>query len=248
MRKANRNRVDRRSRVTLPPPLPGQVGGQRRARAVHRRGAQGVAGPHHGRTRPEPFNPTPMAVNSISSGPPHVLRAHTGVHRTCGEPDEIKKNTHPKRFTALCRREQDLTSIEHGNTAGWTPSTNPVALHWVSKREVLSFGWVFSLISLGGQAPHVNVRPMWALSTCGEPNETELAAAHGLVCRCFPGRRQALERQAGQHQGVRGLHRARVSTKRAVIPFGWALFLVSLGGQAPRVLRAHMGAYVRRAE
>ena len=24
-----------------------------------------------------------------------------GVHRTCGEPDEIKKNTHPKNITAL---------------------------------------------------------------------------------------------------------------------------------------------------
>ena len=37
----------------------------------------------------------------ISSGSPHVLRAHTGVHRTCGEPDEIKKNTHPGNITAL---------------------------------------------------------------------------------------------------------------------------------------------------
>ena len=35
-------------------------------------------------TRHEPFNSTPMAVNSISSGSPHVLRAHMGVHRTCG--------------------------------------------------------------------------------------------------------------------------------------------------------------------
>ena len=26
-----------------------------------------------------------------------------GVHRTCGEPDEIKKNTHPKYITALLR-------------------------------------------------------------------------------------------------------------------------------------------------
>ena len=32
----------------------------------------------------------------MSSGPPHVLRAHTGVHRTCGGPNEIKKNTHPE--------------------------------------------------------------------------------------------------------------------------------------------------------
>ena len=26
----------------------------------------------------------------ISSGSPHVLRAHMGVHRTCGEPNEIE--------------------------------------------------------------------------------------------------------------------------------------------------------------
>ena len=50
-------------------------------------------------TRREPFNSTPMAVNSISSGSPHV---HP-MGRTCGEPDEIKKNTHPKNITALFR-------------------------------------------------------------------------------------------------------------------------------------------------
>ena len=49
----------------------------------------------------EPFNSTPMAVNSISSGSPHVRCTPMG--RTCGEPDEIKKNTHPKFFTALFR-------------------------------------------------------------------------------------------------------------------------------------------------
>ena len=50
-------------------------------------------------TRPEPFNFTPMAVKSILSGSPHVRP----MGRTCGEPDEIKKNTHPKNITALCR-------------------------------------------------------------------------------------------------------------------------------------------------
>ena len=48
-------------------------------------------------TRREPFNSTPMAVNSVSSGSPHVRP----VGRTCGEPDEIKKNTHPK-ILPLC--------------------------------------------------------------------------------------------------------------------------------------------------
>ena len=33
--------------------------------------------------RREPFNFTPMAVNSISPARLHVLRAHMGVHRTC---------------------------------------------------------------------------------------------------------------------------------------------------------------------
>ena len=50
-------------------------------------------------TRREPVNYTPMGVNSISSGSPHVRP----MGRTCGEPDEIKRNTHPKRITAFFR-------------------------------------------------------------------------------------------------------------------------------------------------
>ena len=42
-----------------------------------------------GGTRREPFNSTPMGVNSIFFGPPHVRC--TPVGRTCGEPNEIKK-------------------------------------------------------------------------------------------------------------------------------------------------------------
>ena len=34
------------------------------------------------------------------------------------------------------------------------------------------FGWVFFLISSGSQ--HVRCTPMWALSTCGEPDEIGL--------------------------------------------------------------------------
>ena len=30
--------------------------------------------------------------------------------RTCGEPDEIKKNTHPKYFTALFREQAPVTA------------------------------------------------------------------------------------------------------------------------------------------
>ena len=39
-----------------------------------------------------------------------------GVHRTCGEPDEIKKNTHPKNVTALFRdQEPCVTGSMGGN-------------------------------------------------------------------------------------------------------------------------------------
>ena len=41
------------------------------------------------------FNPTPMGVDSISPGSPHARPM--GVHRTCGEPNEIKKNTQPEK-------------------------------------------------------------------------------------------------------------------------------------------------------
>ena len=46
-------------------------------------------------TRGEPFNSTPMAVNPISSGSPHVRPM--GVHRTCGEPDEFESRKIPTR-------------------------------------------------------------------------------------------------------------------------------------------------------
>jgi len=63
-------------------------------------------------TRPEPFNFTPMGVNPISSGSPHVRP----MGRTCGEPDEIKKNTHPKIFTALFG-EQATTATTVADTS-----------------------------------------------------------------------------------------------------------------------------------
>ena len=74
-------------------------GGQVRLRLSQRLDAAGLYR-QRGTSR-EPFNSTPMAVNSISSGSPHVRRM--GVHRTCGEPEEVKKNTHPEYFTALFR-------------------------------------------------------------------------------------------------------------------------------------------------
>ena len=62
-----------------------------------------------GSTRREPFNSTPMAVNSISPGPPHVRCAPMWALSTCGEPDEIKKNTHPRHTAALVREQASLT-------------------------------------------------------------------------------------------------------------------------------------------
>ena len=59
------------------------------------------------RTRREPFNFTPMAVNPISSGSPHVRCTPMG--RTCGGPDETKKNAHPKYITALFGHQDTVT-------------------------------------------------------------------------------------------------------------------------------------------
>ena len=100
--------------------------------------------------------------------------------RTCGEPDEIKKNTHPKNITALFR-EQDLDlrpAVEQllrdglvkaantGTTWFLTNGYSTGVAHFVGEvlrdngqpkkraRNIFS-GWVFFLISLGGQAPHV---------------------------------------------------------------------------------------------
>ena len=49
----------------------------------------------------QPFNSTPMGVNSISSGSPHVRPM--GVHCTCGEADEIKKHTQPETYSPPSR-------------------------------------------------------------------------------------------------------------------------------------------------
>ena len=54
---------------------------------------------------------------------------------------------------------------------------------WVIWERPATFpGWVFFLISLGGQAPHVLRAHMWALTSCGGPNEIELTP-QGLIYR-----------------------------------------------------------------
>ena len=46
---------------------------------------------HKPGTCPHPFNSTPMAANSFLFGSPHVRCTPMGVHRTRGDPSEIKK-------------------------------------------------------------------------------------------------------------------------------------------------------------
>ena len=70
-------------------------------------------------TRREPFNSTPMAVNPIPFGSPHART--TG--RTCGEPNEIKRNTHPKNTTALCRDGSGKARARRWGSA-WKPCTS----------------------------------------------------------------------------------------------------------------------------
>ena len=119
-------------------------------------------------TRHEPFNFTPMGVNSISSGSPRVRRM--GGHRTCGEPNEMKKNTHSKNSTALlgvrrhigsrgdCKLEpvtfqtlepQDLWFFidrrwcADANVAGITTWNAASTTHTVAKRLGSGGGWEF---------------------------------------------------------------------------------------------------------
>ena len=49
----------------------------------------------------------PMGVNSISFGPPHIRPMW--ALSACGEPNEIKKNTHPKNLPALCHGQVHRT-------------------------------------------------------------------------------------------------------------------------------------------
>ena len=62
----------------------------------------------------------PMGVNPISSGSPHVRPM--GVHRTCGEPDGIKKNTHAKYIPArLCEQVRRGFPGRHRETLPQAP-------------------------------------------------------------------------------------------------------------------------------
>ena len=96
-----------------------------------------------------------------------------GVHRTCGEPNEIESTTIGVKLNGLrgvayvCGEACDV--VPGGGVAHLD------VVHGACSRTgaVVFVGWVFFLSSLGGQAPHVLRAPMGVHRTCGEPNEIE---------------------------------------------------------------------------
>ena len=66
-----------------------------------------------------------MGVSSISFGSPHVRP----MGRTCGAPNETKKNTHPTNVTVRSREQGVATPRGHrfvqGLVTPWLPATHP---------------------------------------------------------------------------------------------------------------------------
>ena len=114
-----------------------------------------------------------------------------GVHRTCGEPDEI-----------------ELTPMGVELYGPGTPPTRsaPVAEASTKSRNIVtSSGWVFFLTSFG--SAHVLRARMGR--TCGEPtNEIGLTIAHGL----FTAPMQARARTGGRTVSPTGNHHAPLRT------------------------------------
>ena len=79
-------------------------------------------------TRYEPFDSTTMGAKSISPGSPHVRCTPMRALSTCGEPDEIKKHTHPKHITAPLHAQAPGTrtalSTSRGAAGGATRALN----------------------------------------------------------------------------------------------------------------------------
>ena len=108
--------------------------------------------------------------------------------------DRLASCYHNNRNNRNNRRHgSDPTSYASGKTASSRRKSikpglsSPIAQLVIRCRRVIwkgavvFFGWVFVLISLGGQAPHVLTAHTADMGhTCGEPNEIELTAAHGL--------------------------------------------------------------------
>ena len=92
-----------------------------------------------------PFNSAPMGVNSISCCPPHVRPM--GLHRTCGEPGETKKDTctHPEYVTSLARAQvrRMLRSCGSSRSTGPHPrpfNSNPMGVKPMSSAWSLNVG------------------------------------------------------------------------------------------------------------
>ena len=93
----------------------------------------------------------PVGVNLISSGSPHGRCTPMG--RTCGEPDEIKKNTHPEYVTALSR-EQDPQAISSNTYSQYASRAVQFHPHGVQS----DFVW------LPARTPHVGPQYVWCLT------------------------------------------------------------------------------------
>ena len=174
------------------------------------------------------FSFTPMAVNPISLGSPHVRPM--GVHCTCGEPDEIKKNTHPKNIAALVREQVEEatqfslslkrnTTLEKVRVPGrsipppWRSITQIVGSHYQGPRpepfvtvacsiHVLPFCLIASnLCSLYRLVQYMTVG---VAATCGGCGRRWRPAQHAAACQCC--RHYKLYRTGGG--GLRILTRA----------------------------------------
>ena len=148
---------------------------------------------------PEPYNPTPMAVNSTSPGSPHVLRAHMGVHRTCGEVSLSKSRKDPRTililrsacFTPLCYRSLLPLSVTALCTALYYRALLPLSVLQVHLRDGAGQG--------GGTRPTIRFRPPTCTYAPWGVRVDELAKSREtptrkilipllfFVCRCWRG-------------------------------------------------------------
>ena len=101
------------------------------------------------------------------------LSPRTGGSSVCGASYlKVSRRNHVFELTAahcVC-----LDRLWTCKVRGWVPRCRHArGSAKEQKRAVVFSGWVFYLISLGGQAPHVLRAHVWALNTRGEPNEIE---------------------------------------------------------------------------
>ena len=137
-------------------------------------------------TRPEPFNSTPMGVNSLSLGGPRVRPM--AVHRTRGEPNEIKK-THLQNNTAFPSRAgiapvMLCCAVDLGNlglvknlVAAGMNITSKVGVNLAPLAQRRSSAWL-GLPRSHGHEHHEQGGPSSPPEAAGEPSRN-------LVCRPF---------------------------------------------------------------